>query len=395
MLSQNNIRPIDRYKNKVCEYLSVDDVFLYWKGRVGLYVVLKALNLQQGDEVVVQGYTCVVVANAILYAGATPVFTDIDIGSFCTSAKSIEEKITAKTKVIIAQNTYGLTYQLDSIAVLAKKHGIVTIEDCTHGFGGSYQGQKNGKICDFVFYSTQWNKPFSTGLGGILVVNNQDYLPAVKKIDSECLEPTFLESSQLQFLVQFKSRIVGGRAFDIFRDLYRALSRLGVIPGSSSTVEVQSTEMPDQFLKKFPERLSTIGMKALNGLDEKMTERAEMSVWYSQTLSSMGKNHVSDELFENHGCLTYPLLVEDKEAFAAAARNLRIPLGDWFNSPLHPVTIPLDVWGVDIIELPVATYCSKHVVNLPTDSIDKTDVMKLLEAQCELIIDQSDVERFA
>lgn len=135
----------------------------FWKGRVALYVILKALGIGPGDEVIVPAYTCVVVPNAILYTGATPIYADINPTTYCCDAVEIERHITPKTRAIICQNTYGLSWEVDQIADMGKRYGIATIEDCTHGFGGTYKGRHNGSFCDASFFSSQWNKPFSTG----------------------------------------------------------------------------------------------------------------------------------------------------------------------------------------------------------------------------------------
>lgn len=84
-----------RYKQLLSQYLKCDseDIFLYWKGRVALYAILKAMGVQKGDEVIVQGYTCVVVANAILYLGAKPVYVDIDSNTYNMNLRKLTEAI--------------------------------------------------------------------------------------------------------------------------------------------------------------------------------------------------------------------------------------------------------------------------------------------------------------
>ncbi|MEY4217385.1 MAG: DegT/DnrJ/EryC1/StrS aminotransferase [Bacteroidota bacterium] len=106
------------------------------------------MGVGPGDEVILPAFTCVVVPNAILYTGATPVFVDIDPNSLCCDVQSIEKAITPNTKAILIQNMLGLSYKVHELVALAKAHGIYTIEDCTHGFGGKYQGQFNGLISD-------------------------------------------------------------------------------------------------------------------------------------------------------------------------------------------------------------------------------------------------------
>ena len=128
-----------KYKTEIAKHLraSADDIFLYWKGRVALYAILKAMNIQEGDEVVLPAFTCVVVPNAIKYLGATPIYVDIDAKTYNFNLKQLESKITDKAKVIICQNTFGLSSNVEKVVDFAKMHNIKTIEDCTHGFGGT------------------------------------------------------------------------------------------------------------------------------------------------------------------------------------------------------------------------------------------------------------------
>ena len=96
--------------NRLVEpYLDQDSsIFLFWKARIGLYLILKALGIGPGDEVILPGYTCVVVANAILYLGARPIYADIDPATYTISLETIQPLVTPHTRVIIAQNTFGL-----------------------------------------------------------------------------------------------------------------------------------------------------------------------------------------------------------------------------------------------------------------------------------------------
>ena len=146
----------------------------FWKARVGLYALLKAIGIDATAEVVVPGFTCVVVPNAVLYTGAIPVYADIDASTYNVTLESVRAVVTKKTKAIIVQSTFGLSPDLDGILQFASNLGIPVIDDCTHGLGGSYKGKPNGFVTDAAFFSTQWSKPLSTGLGGFAIVRNKE-----------------------------------------------------------------------------------------------------------------------------------------------------------------------------------------------------------------------------
>ena len=136
---------INNYKSELANYLNVKEshITLFWKGRVALYALLKSFGISKDDEVILPAFTCVVVPNAILYCDAKPVYVDINPQTLNCDPEEIRKKITPKTKLIIAQNTFGLSSDLDAIMRIANEYHIVVIEDCTHGIGGYYRGIKN------------------------------------------------------------------------------------------------------------------------------------------------------------------------------------------------------------------------------------------------------------
>ena len=191
------------YKKAIASVLECEanKIFLYWKGRVALFAALTSMGVKKGDEVILPAYTCVVVPNAILYLGAIPIYVDISEDDYNLDISKLENAITSKTKVIICQNTFGLSTNLEQILRIAKKNNIFTIEDCTHGFGGYYDGKPNGSFCDAAYFSTQWNKPISTGIGGILLVNNKQLLDGVIKLESKKIKPTIVDTISLSLLL--------------------------------------------------------------------------------------------------------------------------------------------------------------------------------------------------
>src|SRR5699024_8810178 len=96
-------------KTRLSEYFDGANVSLFWKGRVGLYAVLEAWGIDQGDEVIIPGFTCVVVSNAVLYLGAKPVYVDIEQKTLNTTLDRIKALRTPNTKAVICQNTFGLS----------------------------------------------------------------------------------------------------------------------------------------------------------------------------------------------------------------------------------------------------------------------------------------------
>ncbi len=378
----------ERYKRGLSKWLdcSPTHLFLYWKGRVALYALLKGMEIGEGDEVIMPAFTCVVVPNAVLYTGAHPVYVDIDPETLNPSFEQIKTAVTDRTRVILCQNTFGLSSDLDRIVSWARERGIVTIEDCTHGFGGSFQGKPNGTWCDAAFFSTQWNKPFSTGLGGFSLVSDEALREKVYQVNRSLQPPAWRESIMLRILITLKERFLSPTTYWKALRAYRWLSRAGLVTGSSSGKELESPAMPEGYFKGMAKAQMREGMKKLRGLEEVLQRRKKNGEIYTRTLEQLGKWAVAPALFPDHAFLKYPVLVRDKEAFRQAAEDQQIELGDWFCSPLHPVDGDLSPWKMEREAYPVASQAAAHILDLPTDENDSLRVARFLEDQSALLL---------
>lgn len=377
------------YKHAISKILGTDEqqLFLYWKGRVALYALLKAMNIKPGDEVILPAYTCVVVPNAILYLGAIPIYVDIDPKTFNANVEQIKNAITDKTKVIICQNTFGLSSNIEALIAIAKEHNLYTIEDCTHGFGGTYNGKPNGTFCDAAFYSTQWNKPFSTGIGGFALVNNPQLIIPLNRVKHELANPTKKQELTLQILYFVKKRLLVGFTYWTFVKLYRYLSKRNLVIGSSSGEEITSIKQPDHYFLSLSEVQMKEGWKNLQNLSDMIELRKRNAEMYTEYLSINGKNHVSPSLFNNHSFLKYPLLVTNREEIIRQAEKHKIELGEWLNSPIHPIQEGFEQWKLNPELYPNAVYAGKHIVNIPTDTKKPNKIIAFLKTINSSIID--------
>ncbi len=380
---------ITKFKTHIRSYLGSfsGDIFFYWKARIGLFTLLNAMDIKPGDEVILPAFTCVVVPNAILYLGATPIYVDVYADTYNFDIKQIKKVITDRTKVIICQNTFGLSSNLEELDALAKEHDLFTIEDCTHGFGGTYNDIPNGLSCDAAIYSTQWNKPFSTGIGGFSIIKDTEMSKKVSELNKQLMPPTWKELLNLKLLFFTKRYLLNNYTYWPLVKFYRWLSHNTNIIGSSTSEEITSLKIPDDYFKSFSEVQAKEGLRNITKLEDDLIKRKNNALIYTNYLKKIKKNHVAKELFNNHSFLKYPLLVKDRDEFMKLATNARIALGEWFTSPLHPVQGDLSLWQLNKDSYPIATYLSDHVVNLPTTPINVNRVVKFLEQYSDYIID--------
>ena len=124
------------------------------------------------------GYTCVVVPAAVQHAGLRPVYVDIDRDTYNLDPKRLEGVAGDGLAAVIVQHTYGIPAPMAAVGAWAASRSLPVIEDCCHTFGARVGGRQCGTLGSFAFMSGQWNKFFSTGLGGMLLVNDAGGGPA-------------------------------------------------------------------------------------------------------------------------------------------------------------------------------------------------------------------------
>jgi dTDP-4-amino-4,6-dideoxygalactose transaminase len=141
-------------------------------GTAGLHLVLLALGVGPGDEVITTPFSFVASANCILMAGATPVFVDIDPASLNLDPTKLEGAITEKTKAIIAVEVFGNPRHMDRIAQVAGAHEVPLIEDACEGLGGMHMGKPIGSFGRTAVFGFYPNKQITTGEGGMIVTDD-------------------------------------------------------------------------------------------------------------------------------------------------------------------------------------------------------------------------------
>lgn len=144
-------------------------------GTVALYCCLKALDIGPGDEVIVPNLTFIATANAVIMAGATPVFCEVKKDTFCIDVQWAERLITPKTKAIMPVHLYGQSADMDEIMAFAKSFRLKVVEDAAQGVGVKFKGQHTGTFGDMGILSYYGNKTITCGEGGV-VLTKDDHL---------------------------------------------------------------------------------------------------------------------------------------------------------------------------------------------------------------------------
>lgn len=143
-------------------------------GTAALHVALAALDIKEGDEVILPSLTFISTANAVLYQNAKPVLAECDPLTYNITAEEIEKRITKKTKAIIPVDMNGMPVDYDSILNVARKHGLAVVADSAESLGAEYKGRKIGGIAPIHIFSFFPNKNISTGEGGMVTTNDDN-----------------------------------------------------------------------------------------------------------------------------------------------------------------------------------------------------------------------------
>ncbi|MGA2505627.1 MAG: DegT/DnrJ/EryC1/StrS family aminotransferase [Anaerolineales bacterium] len=157
-------------------------------GTTALQLAVACLDLQPGYEVILPTFTIISCAQAITYNGGTPVLVDCDPRTWCMDVGQVEAKITSRTKAIMPVHIYGHPVDMDPLRDIARRHNLVIIEDAAEAHGAEYKGARCGSLGDLGCFSFYANKIVTTGEGGMVLTNNEDYAMRVRSLRNLCFQ---------------------------------------------------------------------------------------------------------------------------------------------------------------------------------------------------------------
>ncbi|MBV9121319.1 MAG: DegT/DnrJ/EryC1/StrS family aminotransferase [Chloroflexi bacterium] len=163
---------VDEFERRFASYLGVDHALGVTSCTGGMHISLLALGIGPGDEVITTPMTFIATATAILEAGATPVFVDVEPKTGNIDVNRIETAITERTKAILPVHLYGQMCDMRALRQIADRHGLAIVEDSAHCVEGSRDGVKPGKLGDTACFSFYATKALTCGEGGAVVAND-------------------------------------------------------------------------------------------------------------------------------------------------------------------------------------------------------------------------------
>jgi len=175
---------VETFEQMLSEYIGTKYAVVFNSGTSALHATLLAYDIGQEDEVIVPSFTFIATANAPLFVGAKPVFADIEEMTYGLDPQDVVHKITSKTKAIIPIHYGGCSCLILELREVAKKYGLLLIEDAAESLGAAVNGQKVGSFGDCAIFSFCSNKVISTGEGGAVLTDSKEICEKLKLIRS-------------------------------------------------------------------------------------------------------------------------------------------------------------------------------------------------------------------
>lgn len=371
---------VELAEKKLSRYFNIKYAHAFDSGRSALYYALKALGAKEGDEILVQAYTCVVVANAIKFTGAKPILVDIG-DDFNIDPAGLENKITPKTKILIIQHTFGLPARLQEILAIAERNNLKVIEDCAHSLGARYQGKLTGTFGDIGMLSFGSDKIISCIRGGALITDNQEIGLKIKELKNKLPEPNLIKT--IQHLLHYPIFYLAKPLYNLFigKIILILAKKLNVINKIIYKQE-KTGEQVKFYPAKLANALANILCYQIDEIDQLNLHRQTISEIYTKEINNQkitlpwGNSQID---FKNCACLRCPVLLKNPNRLLSYAKKQGVILGDWYNAPIAPADIDSKKTGY-LNDCPKAELLASQSVNLPTDrQINPRDAKKIVK----------------
>jgi len=359
----------------IASHVGVEHAFALDSGRSGLYLALKALGIGTGDEVLLQAYTCIAVPNSVVWAGAKPVYVDIDAATLNVDLNDLQAKITPHTKAIIVQHTFGRPGPIHEIVELARARGLRVIEDCAHALGAMTPAGPVGKFGDAAIFSFGRDKAISSVSGGMVTTDDPDLareltrlrdalpLPGARWTFNQLFHP--VASAGILPMYDMakigKAMLVGLQKIGLLDLAVRPEERRGQMPKGipAPSPYVGAGRLPDVVAQMALSQFARLG--AFN------TRRRHLAALYDEKLKNTGIQLPPPDEPDTHNIyLRYTIHVPNPGKLHRAARAQNIYLGNWYDTPIAPADADLSAIAYTPGQCPLAEQQAATSINLPT-----------------------------
>lgn len=368
---------VHAYEKRLASLIGDGKIISYAAGRMAFYSLLKALGIGEGDEVILPGFTCSVMVNAILRIGAIPVFVDIERETLGPDPLDIEKKITSRTRMIVAQHSFGIPCDIEKITKLGEKRGIFILEDCAISFDSSINGKKVGNWGGAAIFSSDRSKPLNTIIGGYLYTKDNDLYDKIKKAADE-LKPLAKDHQKRiydRFIFERKyfnpNKYPRIKVFQIVNSIVNRIMRkhnkLTFLEDDYGRVPPITPSYP--YPAKLPPFLAKIGMFELDRWSKQKQKRKDLLNRYLKAFNANGISINFPKAYMENKYDIVPLRFVFTSNKAEKILDLMSSCVDvqwiWFRSPIVCCSERLESMGYKIGSCQNAEEIGKAIINWP------------------------------
>lgn len=262
---------VRRFEKEFATYIGAKHAIMTPSARYAFYLLLQAMGIGPGDEVVIPGLTYFAIPSMAVTAGVRPVFADIGLTSHVLDPAAFEAAITPKTKAVVPTHLYGTPCDMDAIVGIAKKHGVKVIEDCAQSTGARYKHVRVGNLGDAAYYTFGLTKNITT-LSGAMITTNDDAVAAYVRKEIDTSTPAGLKKSAKEAVTGLAMMVATNPLVYPFT-LHQAI-RVGNLLGKDpihdrfGEEEVLYKEVPKSFRTSRPRAVqAAVGMKQIERIE--------------------------------------------------------------------------------------------------------------------------------
>ena len=187
---------VSQFEARLAEATRSTSAVAVSSGTAALHAAFAAIGISEGDEVIVPAITFVATSNAVIYCGGTPVFADVDPDTLLVDPVDIENKITPRTKAIVAMDYAGQPCDYDRLRAISDKHNLILIADSCHSLGASFKSHPIGSVADLTCFSFHPVKAITTCEGGAITTNDLELAARMKRFRSHGIDNTHSQRTQ-------------------------------------------------------------------------------------------------------------------------------------------------------------------------------------------------------
>jgi perosamine synthetase len=330
-----------------------DDAVVFPSARCGIQAVLMALDLKDRNEVLVTGYTCGAVPDAVTAAGAVPAYADVDAHTLAIDLASAEDKIGPHTGAVIGQHTFGMPAPRQELDSLARRHGLFLLEDACLALGSADVDGPLGSSGDASVFSFELSKTVTAGWGGVVVTRRPGFGQRLREIRDQWGALPRVEAARRLAQAGLSGLLYRPGAYGVTKYLVAILFRSGAFRPSAVAAGDCRAGSDHAWIAV---------LRQTDRLDETLSHGRGLAERYARVLRRHGwDGGLPDDTTVR--LARFPVLVEDPDAWVAHFARRGFELGRWFNAPVSPP--PTSGPSPTPLTCPVGTWLGEHMVNFP------------------------------